>query len=76
MVNHLDDVDKKIMQLRALSYSQNSIAKRLKISQSAVSQRINKIRITTKGNKNPEKLFWELMLGDGTMYLLKNALKK
>jgi DNA-binding CsgD family transcriptional regulator len=76
MVNHLDDVDKKIMQLRALSYSQNSIAKRLKISQSAVSQRINKIRDTTKSNKNPEKLFWDLMLGDGPMHLLKCALKK
>jgi transcriptional regulator len=75
MVNHLDDVDKKIMQLRALSYSQDSIAKRLKISQSAISQRINKIRTLTN-NKNPEKLFWDLMLGDGPMHLLKCALKK
>jgi len=76
MVNHLDELDKRIMQLRALSYSQNSIAKKLKISQSAVSQRINKIRLTTNGNKNPEKLFWDIMLGDGPMHLLKNALKK
>ncbi|MBN1644657.1 AsnC family protein [Candidatus Woesearchaeota archaeon] len=76
MVNHLDDVDKKIMQLRALSYKQDYIAKKLKISQSAVSQRINKIRLVTKDNKNPEKLFWNLMLGDGPMHLLKNALKK
>ena len=76
MVNHLDELDKRIMQLRALSYSQNSIAKKLKISQSAVSQRLNKIRLATNGNKNPEKLFWDIMLGDGPMHLLKNALRK
>jgi DNA-binding CsgD family transcriptional regulator len=72
----LDEIDKKIMQLRALSYRQDSIAKRLKISQSAVSQRINKIRSITNSNKHPEKLFWDLMLGDGPMHLLKCALKK
>jgi len=72
----IDETDKKIMQLRALSYSQNSIAKKLRISQSAVSQRINKIRNLTKSNKNPENVFWNLMLGDGPMHLIKYALRK
>ncbi|MBD3361705.1 hypothetical protein GF358_02855 [Candidatus Woesearchaeota archaeon] len=72
----INEIDKKIMQLRALSYSQEQIAKQLRISQSAVSQRIHKIRTIACRNKHPENLFWDIMIGDGAMNLIKCALKK
>lgn len=76
MIYNLDDTDKRIIQLRALCYDQECIAKKLKISQSAVSQRIQKIRKQTKNVKNADSLFWNLVLGDGAMHLLKRALQK
>jgi hypothetical protein len=76
--NNIDDLDRRIMQLRALGYHQNIIASQLGISQSAVSQRIEKIRQITEGTnkEDAEKLFWTLLLGAGAIYLIGKALEK
>jgi predicted transcriptional regulator len=58
------------MKLRALGYSQIEIAKRLGITQPAVSQRIHSIRKKAVKCRNDDKAFWELLLGLGTAYLL------
>lgn len=63
--------DGQIMKLRALGYSQNEIAKRLKISQSAVSQRFNTIRKRSIIRKNDDVAFWELFMGIGAAKLLE-----
>lgn len=76
MIINFDEIDRKIMHLRALCYDQESIAEKLKMSQSAVSQRIHKIRSQTKNVKDIDGLFWRILLGDGTMHLLKRALQK
>lgn len=59
------------MQLRALGYSQNDIAKRLSISQPAVSQRMSTILKRTKAGVDDDFTFWELFMGIGAAYLLK-----
>lgn len=64
------------MQLRAMGYDQNYIASMLGLSQSAISQRLHKIRDVTEGAKDPEKLFWTLLLGAGAIYVLSRLLKK
>ncbi len=75
---NIDDFDRKIMQLRAMGYEQTEIAQQLGVTQSAISQRIRKIRTesdqTNKGDF--EKAFWGLLLGVGAAYLLKEIFKK
>ncbi len=73
---NIDDIDRRIMQLRALGMHQEEIARSLGISQSAVSQRIEKIRQQTQGVTDAEKVFWTILLGAGAIYLLQNLLKK
>ncbi|MFB5631518.1 MAG: hypothetical protein ACE5RN_08005 [Nitrosopumilaceae archaeon] len=63
--------DGEIMMLRALGYSQSEIAKKLNISQPAVSQRMSTIRSRAKSGIDDDMTFWELFMGVGTAYLLK-----
>jgi len=63
--------DGKIMKLRALGYSQSEIAKKLNISQPAVSQRMSTIRSRSKDGTDDDMAFWELFMGIGTAVLLK-----
>lgn len=72
---NIDDIDRKIMQLRALGFHQTDIASSMNISQSAVSQRIEKIRKQTI-NKDTDEIFWNLILGSGAYHLMKNLFKK
>lgn len=68
--------DGQIMKLRALGYSQTEIAERLKISQSAVSQRFNTIRKRSKIRQNDDVAFWELFMGIGAAKLLERLFDK
>jgi DNA-directed RNA polymerase specialized sigma24 family protein len=65
----------KVMKMRALGYSQEEIADRLGVSQSAISQRIQKIRRRARETENDDQLFWELLIGLGAAYLLKKLLE-
>ncbi len=65
----------QLMKMRALGYSQEEIASRLKISQSAVSQRIQTIRKRTRRTKNDDNAFWELLVGAGAAILLLKLLE-
>ena len=73
---NIDDIDREIMKLNALGYHQEDIARILKKSQSAISQRIDHIREKTKGVKDIDKLFWRLILGDNTISLLRMILNE
>jgi transcriptional regulator len=80
MINEsdIDDIDRKIMQMRALGYNQMKIAETLNMSQSAISQRLERLKSLTEG-KNPEeieKLFWTIILGAGAIYILSKILEK
>ena len=55
---------------------QEEIARSLGIFQSAVSQRIEKIRQQTQDVTDAEKVFWTILLGAGAIYLLQNCLKR
>ena len=80
MINkyNFDDNDRRIMKLRALGYYQTTISEMLNISQSTVSQRVENIREATKGIKkeNLDQLFWKILLGAGTVYLLSKLFEK
>lgn len=64
------------MQMRALGYSQKEIGKKLKISQPAVSQRLDTIRKRSKRLKNDDVAFWELFMGIGAAHLLEKLFEK
>jgi len=66
----------QIMKLRALGYSQSDIAKRLNISQPAVSQRINTIRKRVKKEGNDDAAFWKTLLGLGAVVVLLKLLEE
>jgi len=74
-LNRLLTQEGKLMQLRALGYTQEEIAQQLGITQSAVSQRISNIRNLAETKKNDDKAFWELLLGLGAVYLLGKVLE-
>lgn len=62
----------QIMQMRALGYSQNEIAKSLDMTQSAVSQRIKTIRKKVENPNNVTGDFWKLLIAaGGTILLMK-----
>ncbi len=63
--------DGKIMKLRALGYSQSEIAKKLNISQPAVSKRMRIIHSKSIAGPDDDTTFWELFMGVGTTLLLK-----
>jgi len=64
----------QIMKLRALGYSQEEIAERLNITQSAVSQRIGTIRRRAERIGNDDNAFWQSLLGLGAIYVLLRLL--
>lgn len=66
----INETDRQIMKLRALGYSQAEIAQRLGVTQSAVSQRIQKIRRVADESDDAESAFWTLLIGLGALYLL------
>ena len=70
-LEHLLTADGRIMKLRALGYSQSDIAKKLSISQPAVSQRMSTILKRTKAGSDDDLTFWELFMGIGAAHLLK-----
>lgn len=72
IIQNLDDIDRQIMQLRALGYHQTAIANKLNMSQSTISQRVERIRNISENtdDKDREKLFWTLIIGAGALYLL------
>jgi len=63
--------DGKIMQMRAMGFSQAEIAKKLKISQPAVSQRMSTIRKRALSGNDTDLVFWEMFMGIGASFLLK-----
>ena len=63
--------DGKIMQMRALGYSQAEIAKKLNVSQPAISQRMSTIRRRAGAGKDQDMTFWEMFMGIGASFLLK-----
>ena len=73
---NIDETDRKVMQLRALGLHQEEIANQVGMSQSAVSQRIEKIRAQTEGVTDTEKLFWTLLIGGSALYLLSKIFDK
>ena len=74
-LNRLLTQEGKLMQLRALGYSQEEIAQQLGITQSAVSQRLSNIRNLAEQKQSDDKAFWELLLGMGAVYLLGKILE-
>lgn len=59
------------MQMRAMGFSQAEIAKKLGISQPAISQRMSTIRRRSKAGKDNDLVFWEMFMGIGASFLLK-----
>lgn len=66
----------QLMKMRALGYSQEEIASKLGISQSAVSQRIKTIRKRARHTRNDDNAFWELLVGAGVAILLLRILEE
>ena len=65
----INEYDRQIMKMRALGYSQEEIAERIGVTQSAVSQRMQKIRRQAE-SKDVDKAFWDLVIGLGAAYLI------
>ena len=63
--------DGKIMKMRAMGFSQAEIAKKLNISQPAISQRMSTIRRRAKAGKDEDMVFWEMFMGIGASKLLQ-----
>lgn len=59
------------MMLRALGYSQSEIAKKLNVSQPAISQRMSAIRRKSMAGTDDDTTFWELFMGVSAAYFLK-----
>jgi len=64
----------QIMKLRALGFTQNEIANRLDISQSAVSQRLELIKRRAL-TEDMNRLFWSLLLGADAAWLFVKLLQ-
>lgn len=74
MEDIISTTEGKIMKLRALGFSQSEIASSLKLSQPAVSQRLELIRKRAQ-KEDPDRLFWGLLLGPGAAWLFVKLLK-
>ncbi len=59
------------MKMRALDFSQDEIARRMNITQSAISQRMSTIKKRSRVGKNDDVAFWELFMGVGASRLLE-----
>jgi transcriptional regulator with XRE-family HTH domain len=59
------------MKMRALGFSQDEIARRMNITQSAISQRKSTIKKRSRVGKNDDVAFWELFIGVGASKLLE-----
>ncbi|MBD3388268.1 MAG: winged helix-turn-helix transcriptional regulator [Candidatus Altiarchaeales archaeon] len=57
----------KIMQLRALGWSQKEIGKELGITESAVSYHLRKLR--TRSKEEGVNIFWEIMASSAVRWL-------
>ena len=68
--------DGKIMQMRAMGFSQAEIAKKLNISQPAVSQKMHTIRKRAQSGKDIDLTFWEMFMGIGASFLLKKLFEE
>ncbi len=68
--------DGKIMQMRAMGFSQAEIAKKLGISQPAISQRMSTIRRRAKAGKDNDVTFWEMFMGIGASRLLQKLFEE
>ena len=68
--------DGKIMQMRAMGYSQAEIAKKLNISQPAISQRMSTIRRRAGAGKEDDVTFWEMLMGIGAARLLQKLFEE
>lgn len=73
-IGDIDDTDRQIMKYRALGFSQTEIAARMGVTQSAVSQRIQKIRRVAGESSDAEDAFWKLVIGLGALYVLGKLL--
>jgi DNA-binding NarL/FixJ family response regulator len=71
----IEEMDRQIMQLRALGFQQDDIAQRLGISQATVSQRLYNINQQVQ-NQDPAKAFWALILGGATIYLVAKIIEE
>lgn len=71
----VDEIDRQIMQLRALGFPQEEIARRLTISQATVSQRLYNINQQVQ-NQDTDKAFWNLIVGGATLYLITKLLEE
>ena len=65
-----DEIDRKIVQLRALGFKQEEIARRVDMSQASISQRLEEINKIAKKSDDMDKLFWGIMLGAAGLALL------
>ena len=68
--------DGKIMQMRAMGYSQAEIAEKMNVSQAAISQRFKTIRKKALANVNDQGIFWEMFMGIGASFLLKKLFEE
>ena len=71
----ITDLDRQIMQFRALGFPQVEIAQRLNISQATVSQRLDNIHKQVR-DQDPQKAFWKLIISGATMYLIVKLIEE
>ena len=68
--------DGKIMQMRAMGFSQTEIAQKMNVSQAAISQRMSTIRRRAKAGKDDDVAFWEMLMGIGAARLLQKLFEE
>jgi len=75
MEDIINTTEGHIMKLRALGFSQNEIASKIGMTQSAISQRLELIKRRAQ-HEDADKLFWSLLLGAGAAWLFIKLLKE